>query len=365
MKSIPSFIIIIYSILCISCIKDELPNAEADILTCEVDHQILKKDPIIQNERIQILVKSYVDLTEQAPFFTLSAGATISPASGTARNFILPQLYTVTSEDGLSKKIYEVSYITSAVGSKYEFEHVKIENGKYDVFYEVDQNNQSIMDWGSGNAGFSLTGVGSSPEDFPTARLLNGKHGQGVQMVTRSTGNLGSAMGKPLAAGNIFIGEFDLGNSIINPLKSLRLGMPVDFVPIAVTGFFKYQAGAVFKEGGIEKPDKRDSWDCYAVFFETDANLKYLDGTNRFTHPNILGIARIAQEGRVEAQKWTPFYIPLNFSSGKVIDEQKLKDGKYSLTLVFTSSIDGDTFAGAEGSTLLIDQIEIVHDDEK
>lgn len=295
----------------------------------------------------------------------MSPGATISPESGTVRNFALPQPYTVRSEDGQSQKTYEVSYITSAVGSKYDFEHVKVENGRYDVFYEVDQNNQNIMDWGSGNSGFSLTGAASSAADFPTARLLSGLKGQGVKLVTRSTGNLGATMGKPLAAGNIFIGEFDLASSIINPLKSLRLGMPIDFLPIAVTGFFKYKAGDIFKEGGVENPNKRDSWDCYAVFFETDDKLKYLDGTNRFTHPNILGIARISQEARVESQEWTPFYIPLTFSNGKVIDPQKLKDGKYSLTLVFTSSIDGDSFAGAEGSTLLIDEIEIIHDDEK
>ncbi|SFJ52889.1 PCMD domain-containing protein [Myroides guanonis] len=362
MKYILLFFTVLFCLPFMSCIKDELPNAEADILSCSVDSMILKKDPIIQNERVQIFVKSFVDLTSQAPVFTLSPGATIYPQSGTPLNFTKPQLYIVTSEDGQSQKTYEVSYISSAVGSKYSFEHVRTENSKYDIFYEIDDDNQNIMDWASGNAGFSLTGIASKPDDYPTARLLNGKEGQGVRLVTRLTGALGATMGKPLAAGNIFMGEFDLGTSITAPLKSLRLGMPVDFVPYAFRGFFKYKAGELFKEGNVEKPDRKDSWDCYAIFFETDSTLKHLDGTNRFTHDNILAIARILPEDRIESGEWSSFHIPFVFKDNAIIDEKKLKDGKYSLTLVFTSSIDGDTFAGAEGSTLLIDEIEIIHE---
>lgn len=363
MKSISYLFTIICCIFFVACIKDELPNAEADILSCYVDPQLLKKEPIVQNERIQILVKSYVDLTLQAPVFTLSPGATISPKSGVPLNFTQPQLYKVTSQDGQSQKTYEVSYISSSVGSKYRFEHVRTENGKFDIFFEVNQNNQNIMDWASGNAGFSLTGAAGTADDYPTSRIWQGKEGQGVKLVTRSTGNLGATMGKPLAAGNIFMGEFDLANSIINPLKSLRLGMPIDYVPFALKGFFKYKAGKVYKEGNTENPNKKDTWDCYAVFFETDASLKHLDGVNKFTHANILAIARISPQASIESQEWSTFYVPFIFNNHVKIDKQKLKDGKYSMTLVLTSSIDGDKFAGAEGSTLLIDEIEIIHDE--
>src|SRR5699024_10360067 len=113
--------------------------------------------------------------------------------------------------------------------------------------------------------------------------------------------------GKPLAAGNLFLGEFDLANSISNPLKSLRLGTPVDFIPERVSGFFKYKAGPVYTNAQNEEVEKEDSWDVYAIFFETDDTLKYLDGTNRFSHPNIVSIARIAESKRIEASEWTRF----------------------------------------------------------
>jgi len=361
MKNINHIVLLIISCFLVSCIRPELPNAEADILSCTVDPLILRKDPIIQNNRIQILVKSSTDLTKQAPVFTLTPGATIFPESGTVLNFTKPQIYTVTSEDHQSTKKYEVSYIISTIGSKFSFEHVRLENNKYDVFFETDQNNQNIMDWASGNAGFGLTGASSNPEGYPTARLAEGKVGQGVKLTTQSTGSLGAIMGKPIAAGNLFMGEFDLAASVSNPLKSLHLGIPVDLVPAGVKGFFKYKAGPVYKAGGVVQPDKKDTWDVYAVFFETDDALKYLDGTNKFTHPNIYSIARITDVQRIEASEWTEFYIPFEVINNHTIDQQKLKDGKYSLSLVFTSSIDGDTFAGAEGSILLIDEIELTH----
>ena len=55
------------------------------------------------------MVKADTDLSKQSPEFTLTPGATISPASGTTRDFSEPQYYTVTSEDGIWKKRYEVN----------------------------------------------------------------------------------------------------------------------------------------------------------------------------------------------------------------------------------------------------------------
>ena len=40
------------SIMGMSCIQDEAPNAEADILTCTVPADILRRDPIITNDKI-------------------------------------------------------------------------------------------------------------------------------------------------------------------------------------------------------------------------------------------------------------------------------------------------------------------------
>ena len=52
------------------------------------------------------------------------------------------------------------------------------------------------------------------------------------------------------------------------------------------------------------------------------------------------------------------------FEGTTPIDEELLKMGGYSLALVFSSSKTGDTFEGAVGSTLYIDEIEFTYQEE-
>ena len=107
--------------------------------------------------------------------------------------------------------------------------------------------------------------------------------------------------------------------------------------------------------------DKKDTWDIYAIFYETDEKTKTLDATNRFDHPNLISIARIDEKDRKETDEWTEFYLPFVTKTGKTVDKDKLKAGKYNVAIVFSSSIEGDYFRGAVGSTLHIDEVELIH----
>ena len=48
---------------------------------------------------------------------------------------------------------------------------------------------------------------------------------------------------------------------------------------------------------------------------------------------------------------------------GRVIDDTKLKNGEYKLGIVFSSSVDGAFFKGAVGSTLYVDEVELICED--
>ena len=48
---------------------------------------------------------------------------------------------------------------------------------------------------------------------------------------------------------------------------------------------------------------------------------------------------------------------------GRVIDDTKLKNGEYKLGIVFSSSVDGAYFKGAVGSTLYVDEVELICED--
>ena len=66
------------------------------------------------NHTIQLTVPPDTDVTGLAPSYTLSLGATGTPASGATPDFSTPQNDTVTSEDGATIKIYAGS-VTVAV----------------------------------------------------------------------------------------------------------------------------------------------------------------------------------------------------------------------------------------------------------
>lgn len=39
-------------------------------------------------------------------------------------------------------------------------------------------------------------------------------------------------------------------------------------------------------------------FDIYAIFYETTDDVKMLDGTNKFSHPNLISVARIEDAKR-------------------------------------------------------------------
>lgn len=354
-------------LLCVmgmSCIQDEAPNAEADIVVCTVPAEILRREPIIDNDKITLMVKANTDLSKQSPEFTLTPGATILPASGTTLDFNSPQYYTVTSEDGRWKKRYEVTYIVTGIGTEYHFEDVKHGgNAGYDIFYESDGNGGSVMDWSSGNGGFAFTDMSAPRENYPTMSSNDGYKGKCAMLVTRSTGKFGADVGMPIAAGNLFMGTFDLLSAITDPLKATKFGMPFEHVPTYLTGYYKYKAGTEFSESGKIVQGKHDMFDIYAIFYETSETVRTLDGTNKFSHPNLVSIARI--EDAKETDEWTQFYLPFKTLPGKTVDKAKLEAGQYNVAIVFSSSIEGDLFNGAVGSTLYIDEVELIHSVEE
>ena len=157
MKLLNIFIIATLLLTLQSCIKSEAPNAEADILTCEVDGNVLIRKPVIQNTEIKLYVNAWDNVKNLAPRFTLTQGATISPTSGTVRDFSTPQTYVVTSEDGKWQKTYKVSFLSNNIIVQYSFENTRTSKGYY-VFFDTAVSGQE-MDWSSGNAGFKLTNL--------------------------------------------------------------------------------------------------------------------------------------------------------------------------------------------------------------
>ena len=360
MKAKHVILYFLVSIIISSCIRDEALNAEADILSCTLPKAVMTTSPIINNNSVTLFVGPETDVSALAPEFTLTPGATISPLSGTVHDFNLPQKYTVTAADGVWKKTYTVSVNDTELATNYNFEDT-LGGKKYYIFVER-QEDKVIMEWASGNAGYAMTGVPKTADDYPTFQIADGKEGKCLSLVTRSTGFFGQLMGMPIAAGNLFIGSFDVNNAMSYPLQATKFGLPFRYVPTYLAGYYKYKAGDKFTEEGKPVDGKRDICDIYAIMYETSESVPTLDGSNAFTSPNLVSIARI--DNAKETDEWTYFKLPFITRPGKFIDKEKLRDGKYNVAIVFTSSLEGAYFNGAIGSTLLIDEVELVYHTE-
>ena len=342
-----------------SCIREEAPNMEADIesVTIANAENLLQIDPVVDGNNITFRMKTFSGSYKFAPIFNLSEGATISPASGTELDFTQPQTYTVTSQDGAWSRQYTVSFIAdeNSFITNYSFENVEIDTKKYHKFYDFLSNGQKIYNWSSGNDGFNFVNSGRDASTYPTLQVADGYSGNSVRMITRSTGFWGALGGTPIAAGNLFLGTFSL--NIGNTLKSTRFGIPYSYnkAPKAITGYFKYKAGATFRKK-VASTLTKDNWNAYAFLFEKSSTNNYITGDHNFADPRIVSIAKLKDVDRKEANQWTRFEIPFELVSGKSFDPTK----EYMFTIVFTSSIEGDKFNGAIGSTLDIDEVQII-----
>lgn len=358
-----------------SCIEDEAPNAEADILQCILPEAIrtdaepnynLSFDSQYNAYPLHVEVKSGTDRSALAPTFELTPGATIEPASGSTQNFNRPVRYTVTSEDKQWHRTYAV-FIDypkeESMPTTFHFEKARLVNN-YQELYETDANGNSLT-WASGNPGYKLANSGATTDNYPTTLGIGlGRTGNCARLVTRETGSLGAMVGMPIASGNLFIGSFDLSNALGNALGATKFGTTFYHRPLRLTGYYQYKSGPRFFENGQFNDQKKDCFNLYALFYEKTDEVKVLDGhvaKNNFEHPNLVAVALI--DNARESDEWVHFDLAFDYKRyGKTLDYDKLQAGGYNLAIVMASSKDGDQFQGAPGSTLLVDDLEIVYE---
>ena len=366
----------IFALALSSCFKDEAPNAECDIIEASLhvdnptDIFYNPTDTLVRvlytDDNISFSVRRKADLTALAPTFRITDGATISPASGSVHDFSKgPVIYTVTSEDKEWSRSYKVSFIpvirTSKDTLSFNFEDYHLDSkDKYYIWCEKHEDGNMYDDWATGNAGYGLTNGSAGPEAYPSTVLDEGYEGKGVKLVTCSTGPFGQMVKLPLAAGNLFLGTFDMSIALKTPRLATGFGLPFDKKPKTFTGYYKYTPGEKFQNKDESIVDgKVDEASVYAILYrnhDEDGNPVVLNGDNVQTSPLI--VAKAIAANIVPTDKWTEFTV--DFSYLEDFDLDLLENRGYNLAVVFSSSADGAFFQGAIGSTLCIDNVKII-----
>ena len=370
-----------------SCFKDEPLNAECDIEQAYIHPGPLLKlwfanaaDTLVNvqsdQDKIEFTMRPFAILKKQAPEFRLTPGATIQPESGSVHDFSKgPVTYVVTSEDKQWTRTYQVSIKKgqTAMSNEFEFdfENAYLNKGYYN--WKENWNGEELDIWATGNPGFKISNSSAKPEEYPTVMTENGYQGKGVKLTTQRTSKLADMVKKPIAAGNLFIGQFDATDALRDAMKATKFGRPFSFSskPLKLEGWYKYQAGEKFTDKEMKELDRKDYGTIYAVLYENideKGNQVVLYGDNVQSSKQIVALALVGEthddNGKVaigNTPEWHHFSVDFDYQSyGKTIDPVKLKNGGYSLTIVCSSSSDGANFLGAVGSTLWVDSFKLI-----
>lgn len=334
--------------------------------------------PVITDNRVTFSVTDLSKCSQMNPLFNISKGAQLYFNEGgvltpfhpyTNLDFSTsPKVYTVVAANGVQRKDYTVEFVkgsapqTDATRVFYEnFENVTTDSrGQYQRLQHATLGD---LCWDSGNAGYALSGMAATPADYPTTFLTDASslNYNYARLRTLSTGTIGGLAGMPIAAGNLFIGEFKTSEAMLHPLQATQFGSPTQVLgePVSVSGYFKYTPGSVFTDKtGNTIEGKRDQCDIYAVLYEIDpADFVPLDGSNVKTSDRVVAIAEMPQN--VTSDTWISFELPFSYRTGKEFDKNRYANGGYAFTLVMTSSRDGADFSGAIGSELCVDNIKV------
>lgn len=335
-------------------------SSEAKITEFTFDNKQVTKQPVIEGANITFMVSDTIKpevLAALIPAIKASDKATVSPASGVAQDFSKPVVYTVTSEDGIAVTKYTVSVVgKQRIYSLDEWAELDAGDGtnpnsKYFSPQPVSELSSSAVG-GAVLCAFNYKG------GLPVVKTDDAKAGKAAaKLITLDTKGAGFGMAPALTAGSLFTGKFEL--DFMDQLSSTKFGIMCAEKPLLFKGYYKYTPGALYidatdKENIVEHPELTDQCSIKGVLYEVSSQSETLTGHDIGTSSKIVAVAELT-DGTAKAE-YTPFSLAFELKNGKTYDATKL----YKLALVCSSSKDGDKFIGAAGSTLILDELEVV-----
>jgi len=339
-------------LLLLSTCKKEQSSSENKILNYSISNlsqESLTLDAISLDESNRTISLLFADriLPDKLPLsftpsFELSAGATSTPAAGEKITMISldePVKYIVTAENG-DQIEYSIILRDNQLPNN-GFEDWYSTSGMNGAMYNECGKSAETTVWATANYGTSMYGL------YGTIPLADGEN----TLVRISTGETSMI---PLTAGTLFTGKFDINVAIANPTdptKATKFGIPFSLRPSAIRFKYSFQPGSRYLKATPNNPTS-----IFGGFTVTD-----IEGEDMFTVYSILEKRNgtdVIEIGRAEIisgdvqSALKEITIPYNYTSNEKPSH---------ISVIFSSSKDGDLFTGAVGSTLTIDDIELVY----
>ena len=289
------------------------------------------------------------------PTYTASEGAQVVLSGN---DFSKDVTVTVVAENG-AEAVYTVKAPTSVSTSavKFTFDEWK-EGSSFGQKFPTPSDDRLATS--NGGAVFFN---GQEPKlGYPVLEETSGygETGSAAKLVTLNS-STNPSLGKtaPITAGSLFTGEFKFNLAEIGtPLKMTKFGIAYAQKPLLFKFVYKYAPGTNYIDGSDKDNiqsglDIKDECSIQAVLYQVADDSETLTGEDINTSDKRVAVAQLISG---EVKEWTAKAIEFTYLEGKSYDPAQ----KYKLAIVCSSSKDGDKFMGAENSTLIIDDVEVV-----
>lgn len=319
------------------------------------------KNAVIDTENlsVEIEIPGGVDLsTITIQSINLSSFATSDKNVGDVLDLNEPAQIQVVAEDG-SVYSWTVTSFVASVTPQLDNNDLNLWYKTGSGYYEPGADANTTV-WGTGNPGTQiLNKLATTPFDL-------GSGNYAAKLETLDNGKLAGTFGAPISAGSIFTGKFDSDKiDPSNPQAAIDFGIPFVGRPAKLRLKYKFSPGAVNKNKQGDVLSYPDMLDIYALL-----EVRFSGEIQR------LGTAWLRSSDETSALN--TIEIPFNYGAldSSFPDYMKPVDGVYvsqdsaqfvlptHITFVASSSYDGANFAGAIGSELIIDDVEMVYDEE-
>lgn len=223
------------------------------------------------------------------------------------------------------------SFVTAEMLPNLNFD-VWTQSGKT-YFPNADTKNSF---WATGNEGVTMSLVNKDSNTRPTDDVAQ-SGGSAARMETISVPFVN------IAAGNLFTGTYK--TNISDPASSVTFGRPYSYRPKALQGYYKY-APKVIDVARAPHEDKKGQMDQCHIYLRLE---DWGGATSRPSNPTVVGYGEFKSSEAVGAYKKFEFDIEY-YSAVRPTH----------VVLVATSSIYGGEFTGGIGSTLYVDNFELI-----
>jgi hypothetical protein len=329
-----------------ACLKDDrFPLSDKNaILSFNISGQASASVIDIDSLSITIPFDSAADVSNKLPSgVRFNNLASISPDTTIAQDFTVPVHYKMTAENG--------DVADWVVNVTIQGSNPQLANSNFNDWYTVGSYQQP--------------GTGSNSTIWDTANKPLGPLGDAnTNPVLKSGDDYYASMESipapalvRLASGTIFTGVFTNGiPSVTDPRSNITFGTPYTGAPVSFSTDFQYTPGADYQDGDGNALPGNDSCDIYVllqIVSASDPTDVQRVATAWFRSGDTVTDWNTVTTDFIYGQVSSPYFIqpisPETWAPAGAVANQ--------ITVVYASSALGDSFTGAIGSVLNIDNL--------